>query len=132
MSAISAYLDPLALPIYQGRDQSFALEISRSDIEADAGQIDGIAFCMKQHGAMPDADAVIRKKLGAGITLLADSDPEKVFFCVDLTAAETAALSVLIAYPWDVSILDSEGKLRPVDGLAGKTVVLPRVGYTAG
>lgn len=118
------------LEIYQGRDQSFVLAIARADLEFEDGDITGLAFALKLHGGQTDAEAVLRKTLDAGLTLEPESDPETIRFKLDLTVADTAALSTLVAYVWDVVVLTGS-TLSPVEGLSGTATVIARVNHSA-
>ena len=118
------------LEIYQGRDQSFALDLSRGDLEFEPGDITAVAFALKLHGGQTDAEAALRKTLGDGLTLLPETDETIVRYQLDLTAEETAALSPMIGYLWDV-VLIVAGALTPVTGLSGSATILSRINYSA-
>jgi hypothetical protein len=119
------------LELYQGRDASYVLDISRDDIEFDEGDLAGLVVCIKRDHGQTDAEATIRKLIGSGLTVLEESDAEIVRVRLDFTAAETAELSALVSYYWDAAVKTADGKLHPIDALAGRVTLTRRVAHSA-
>lgn len=127
----AAFISPPNLSLTQGRDESFLITLSRADVDLDEGALAGVVFCIKRLHGQADAEAPVRLTLGAGLARLADADPSTLKLRVDLPRTATTALSPLITYFWDVAVLDGDGRLRPVEGLAGRVEIGPRIAHSA-
>lgn len=130
-NSISAPIDPDELTVVQARDDSFLLEIERADVELVDGAIVGIVFLVYLNGGRTDGTAEIRKTLGNGIELINDSNAATLLFRLDLSRADLAALSPLVRYYWEVAVEESSGRLRAVNGLAGRLSVERSVARSA-
>lgn len=78
----------------------------------------GVWWTAKRRHLDADDDAVIRKTVGAGITV---TNPAGGLATVDLVPADTAGLGNSVALWWDLQVKDGAGKVRTL--AAGRLVV---------
>lgn len=119
------------LTLTKGRDESYLVTVAREDLEIEVGELVGAVFCIKRDLNAPDDEALVRRTLNSGITVVTDDDASTVKFRVDIPRSASAELSALVRYAWDFALKDASGDLHPVESLFGTVEVCPRVAITA-
>jgi hypothetical protein len=102
------------LSMTRGDTATFTLTLT----DAAGGPLDltdlDITFTAKRSTYDADADAVLRKTVGSGITVA--DDPATGVATLTITAADTADLSQSKSLPWDVEVVDGEDVRTPLSG----------------
>jgi hypothetical protein len=99
------------LDLIRGDDRVRDVTVTRAGAALSLATAQAITFTAKRQVADPDADAVIVKTLGAGIEV--DGTTPNVAH-VTFDAADTDALEAPALFPFDVEIIDADGKRETV------------------